>query len=81
MAIDTAEKRQSVPGIGRPWHRVVFPIATPDVQWRASVGNSWGANGIEAPPVVGGRIMSSLAHHGGLAGFGGIAGSSGGLAG
>lgn len=33
------------------------------------------------PPVVGGRIMSSLANHGGLAGFGGIAGRGGGLAG
>ena len=33
-----------------------------------------------APP-VGGRIMSSLAYHGGLAGQGGIAGAGGGLAG
>lgn len=31
--------------------------------------------------VVGGRIMSSLAYHGGLAGKGGIAGAAGGLAG
>lgn len=34
-----------------------------------------------APPVVGGRIMSSLVGAGGLAGKGGIAGSGGGLAG
>lgn len=33
-----------------------------------------------APP-AGGRIMSSLTHHGGLAGVGGIAGDGGGLAG
>ena len=79
MALDTPEKRQSVPGVGRPWHRVVFPIATPDVQWRASVGNSWGANGIEGPG--GGRIMGGLAGYGGLAGVGGLAGGSGGLAG
>jgi len=35
---------------------------------------------IEAAAVVGGRIMSSLARHGGLAGHGGIAGQGGGLA-
>ncbi len=32
-------------------------------------------------PVAAGRIMSSLAAHGGLAGMGGIAGQGGGLAG
>ena len=36
---------------------------------------------VEPPAApVGGRIMSSLAHHGGLAGMGGIAGQGGGLA-
>lgn len=49
MAIDTAEKRMNVVGVGRPWNRRVFPIATPDVQWKASVGMSWGANGLEIP--------------------------------
>jgi len=34
-----------------------------------------------AVAVGGGRIMSSLAYHGGLAGKGGIAGAAGGLAG
>lgn len=34
----------------------------------------------KAAAVAGGRIMSSLAHHGGLAGMGGIAGAGGGLA-
>lgn len=46
-----------------------------------------GAGAITATPtftidqVASGRIMSSLANHGGLAGFGGIAGKGGGLAG
>ena len=35
---------------------------------------------IAAAP-AGGRVMSSLANHGGLAGMGGIAGKGGGLAG
>lgn len=79
MAIDSAEKRQNVVGIGRPWMRTHFPIATPDVEWRAATGLSYGANGLQSPPA--GRIMSSLAGSGGLAGHGGIAGAGGGLAG
>jgi len=51
MALDTREKRQAVTGIGRPWIRGTFPIATPDTEWRASVGNAYGANNIEGPQV------------------------------
>ena len=40
-----------------------------------------GAFSIQSAPAGGGRIMSSLANHGGLAGYGGIAGKGGGLAG
>ncbi len=43
MAIDSKEKRASVIGVGRPYLRDKFPIATPDPQWRASSGLSYGA--------------------------------------
>ena len=79
MAIDTKEKRAAVLGVARPWMRDKFPVATPDEEWRMSSGNAYGGNALS--PVVGGRIMSSLANGGGLAGHGGIAGISGGLAG
>ncbi len=77
MAIDTREKRENVPGIGRPWMRA-HHTETIDEQWRISVGLAYGGNAL-TPGV--GRIMSSLAAHGGLAGHGGIAGQGGGLAG
>ena len=78
MAIDSKEKRQNVIGVARPWLRNVFPVATPDEQWRAAVGNSYGGNALSAAD---GRIMGSIAGQGGLAGAGGLAGPSGGLAG
>lgn len=48
-----------------------------------SASDQWCAVTLAIPPVAagGGRIMSSLARHGGLAGQGGIAGQGGGLAG
>lgn len=78
MALDSKEKRQSVLSIGRVWQRNTFPIATPDEQWRMSAGNCYGGNALTPGA---GRIMSSIAGHGGLASKGGIAGPSGGLAG
>lgn len=78
MAIDTKEKRAGVLGVGRPWMRDKFPVAVPDQQWRMDSGNAYGGN-VLSPGV--GRIMSSLANGGGLAGEGGIAGIRGGLAG
>ena len=57
MAIDSAEKRQNLMGVGRPWMRAVFPIATPDAEWRVSVGNAFGGNGIAAP---GGVVVELL---------------------
>ncbi len=48
MAIDTQEKRMSAAGTAP------FPIATPDVEWRMSVGHAYGGNSIAAPtPSVG----------------------------
>lgn len=49
MALDSAQKRQAVPGVGRPWLRSQFPEATPTREWRASVGNSYPVANFEAP--------------------------------
>ncbi len=38
MALDSKEKRASVPGIGRPWYRTKLPGAV-DAPWRAASGN------------------------------------------
>lgn len=80
MAIDSKEKRAAVLGVGRPWMRDKFPVATPDEEWRISSGNAYGGNALSGGG-GGGRIMSSLAGAGGLASRGGIAGIGGGLAG
>jgi hypothetical protein len=48
MALDSKEKRQAVPSVGRVWARNTFPVATPDEQWRMSVGNSYGGNALSA---------------------------------
>lgn len=77
MALDSKEKRASVIGVGRPWMRDKFPVATPDEQWRATSGLTYGGNAL-TPGV--GRVMSSLAGAGGLVSHGGIAGLGGGLA-
>ncbi len=46
MAIDSKEKRASVLGVGRPWVRDKFPVATPDEEWRISSGNAYGGNAL-----------------------------------
>ena len=46
MAIDTKEKRANVPGVGRPWMRDKFPVATPDEQWRMASGLAYGGNAL-----------------------------------
>lgn len=51
MAIDSKEKRQAIFGIARPWQRNTFPVATPNEQWRMSVGNVYGGNALS--PFVG----------------------------
>ncbi len=48
MAIDTKEKRQSITSIARPWMRNTFPVATPDEQWRMSIGNTYGGNALSS---------------------------------
>lgn len=51
MALDTKEKRAAVLGVGRPWMRDKFPVATPDQEWRVSSGNAYGGNAIAAPTI------------------------------
>lgn len=46
MAINTKEKRAAVLGVGRPWMRDKFPVATPDEEWRISSGNAYGGNAL-----------------------------------
>ena len=46
MAIDTKEKRASVLGVGRPWMRDKFPVATLTEAWRIASGNAYGGNSI-----------------------------------
>jgi hypothetical protein len=59
MAIDTQEKRMAAAGVGRPFMRAHFPVATPDTEWRAASGLSYGANGIASP--VGGASTIAMA--------------------
>ena len=48
MALDELEKRQAVIGVGRPWMRNKFPVATPDEEWHISSGNAYGGNALSA---------------------------------
>jgi len=43
MPIDTKQKRWSVPGVGRPWKRSVYPAGNNTKQWRMAVGNVYGS--------------------------------------
>lgn len=46
--IDSVQKRQNIPGVGRPWLRANFPVATPDEEWRLWIGNVYGGNPLTA---------------------------------
>lgn len=52
MALDSKEKRAGVIGVGRPWMRDKFPIATPDEQWRATSGLTYGGNALTLAAVT-----------------------------
>jgi len=54
LALDTKEKRQAVLSVGKIWNRNTFPVATPDEQWRMSVGNVYGGNALS--PVTGFQV-------------------------
>jgi len=59
MALDTAAKRSSVPGVGRPWMRGITPDATKPEAWRHSVGNTYA--GFSFLAVLGTPIVSVVA--------------------
>ncbi len=61
MAIDSKEKRAAVIGVGRPWMRDKFPVATPDEEWRISSGLAYGGNALS--PAAGGSQPVFLYHH------------------
>ena len=44
--IDSKEKRQGITGVGRPYIRDKFPVATPDEEWRIFSGNAYGGNSL-----------------------------------
>ena len=52
MAIDSKEKRNAIFGIGRPWNRNKLPIATPDLEWRASSGITYAPYGLTGTPAI-----------------------------
>lgn len=78
MALDSKEKRAAVLGVGRPWMRDKFPVATPDEEWRISSGNAYGGNALTA---AGGAAILNVIGSGGLVGAGLLAGNGGGLVG
>lgn len=41
MALDSATKRQAIPGVGRPWMRVKKTDSGVGRAWRASVAHSY----------------------------------------
>lgn len=59
MALDSLEKRRNVPGVGRPWMRMIHPVATPDEQWRMAVGLTYGGN-VLTPAAGAGKLAGSL---------------------
>jgi len=80
MAIDTAAKRRSIPGVSF-YAGLTNPVADGTIGTSDRQHTGYGYVGIAADTPPAGRIMSSLAASGGLAGMGGIAGKGGGLAG
>lgn len=49
MALDTAAKRQAVPGVARPWMRGQLPSAGKGREWRSSAGLSYPVANFQAP--------------------------------
>jgi len=52
MAIDTAAKRMSIPGVGRPWMRGQRFDAALGVGWRQSAGNGYAGFTPASPAVI-----------------------------
>lgn len=49
MALDSATKRQAVPGVGRPWLRSQMRDASKAEPWRVSVGNAYPVAAFASP--------------------------------
>ena len=49
MALDSAAKRQAVPGAGRPWMRGQLPAVGKGREWRSSAGLSYPVANFQAP--------------------------------
>lgn len=52
MAVDTARKRASALGVGRPYLRLVIPTGTIDQFARENIADSYGGILAASPPVV-----------------------------
>jgi len=61
MALDSQEKRYAVTGVARPYMRVLLPVATPDEEWRISVGNAYGGNALSFIASTASKPPSGLA--------------------
>ena len=59
MALDSREKRASVPGVGRPWYRTKLP-GTVDEAWRMASGNVYAGNALSAVAGAGDIIPAWL---------------------
>ena len=59
MALDTREKRENVPGVGRPWMRA-HHTETIDEQWRISVGLGYGGNAFGAVVAAAGGFFKPV---------------------
>lgn len=51
MALDSAAKRQAVPGAGRPYMRGQLPAAAAGREWRSSAGLSYPVSDFQTPTV------------------------------
>lgn len=49
MALDSAAKRQAVPGVGRPWMRGQFPSVGKGREWRSSAALSYPVANFQSP--------------------------------
>ena len=52
MAIDSAEKRQNLVGVGRVHLRTHFPQVSKDAQWRAASGIGFGGSYATGDPAA-----------------------------
>lgn len=58
MALDSAAKRQAVPGVGRPWMRGQLPSVGKGREWRSSAGLSYPVANFQTP--AGGTVNRLL---------------------